>query len=103
MVTVHDPDRTSTSFISSLFGPASVTPRNPVPAPTIPASSCGKFLETILTGSEANISASLQVIRRDKTADPTAREFAKHYGDRGQADMSRKKTDIGIVKDYCSR
>jgi hypothetical protein len=103
MVTVHDPDRTSTSFISSLSGPVSVTPKSSVPAPTIPASSCGKFLEAILTGSEADITASLQVIRADKTAEPTAREFAKHYSDRAQGETSRRKTDVGIVKDYCSR
>jgi hypothetical protein len=108
MVTVHEPAPTSTSFISSLFAPTSATSRSPapaptIPAPTIPASSCSKFLEAILTGSQADITASLQVIRGDKAADPTTREFAKHYRDRGQADTSRKKTDIGIVKDYCSR
>lgn len=103
MVTVHEPAPTSTSFISSLSGSASATSRSPAPDPTTSASSCGNFLEAILTGTEADIAASLEVIRRDKTAEPTAREFAKHYSDRAQADTSRKKTDIGIVKDYCSR
>jgi hypothetical protein len=99
----QEPAPTSTSLNSSLSGSASATSRRPVPAPTTPASSCGNFLEAILTGSEADITASLQAIRADKAADPTAREFAKQYSDRPPANTSREQTDIGIAEDYCSR
>ena len=45
----------------------------------------------------------MQAILWDKTANATAREIAKHYLDLDPANTSRQKTDLAIIKDYCSR
>ena len=76
---------------------ATQVPGNPV------ASSCDIFQEAFLTGTKADVRASVQGILADKSANTTARETAKLYKDRDPADTSRQKTDLAIIKDYCSR
>ena len=65
-------------------------------------SSCDKLQEALLTGP-GDVRASVQAILWDKTANATAREIAKHYLDLDPANTPRQKTDLEIIKDYCSR
>ena len=65
--------------------------------------SCDTFQEAFLTGTEADIRAGVQAILVDRSANTTAREIAKLYNNRDEADTSRKEADLAIIKDYCSR
>jgi hypothetical protein len=59
------------------------------------------FQEAFLRGHD--VTASVQAIRQDRSADTTAREIARLYMNRDKANTSRKEMDLEIIQDYCSR
>ena len=77
-----------------------------VPTTTVPAeasaSSCDVTREALLTGSPAEIDASMRALMADKNADATAREYADYYLNRDKADTSMREMDIGLIRMSCS-
>jgi hypothetical protein len=70
------------------------------PAPA--ASTCDVTREALLTGTQAEITASLKALMADKTADATAREYADYYLNRDKASPDMREMDIGLIRMSCS-
>ena len=73
------------------------------PEPEAPAASttCDDVREAFLTGTPTDIAKALGALVADKTADPTAREYAKYYLDRDSGDPSMRKLDEGLIQSSC--
>lgn len=66
------------------------------------ASTCDVTREALLTGSQAEINASMKALMADKTADATAREYADYYLNRDKADPSLREMDVSLIRMSCS-
>jgi hypothetical protein len=66
------------------------------------ASACDVTREALLTGTQAEINASMKALMADKTADATAREYADYYLNRDKTDPSLQKMDISLIRMACS-
>jgi len=65
-------------------------------------STCDAAREAILTGSKAQIAAALKALQNDKTADATAREYARYYLVRDKGDAQLQEMDLGLISTSCS-
>lgn len=66
------------------------------------ASTCDVTREALLTGTQAEINASMKALMADKTADATAREYADYYINRDKAAPEMQKMDISLIRMACS-
>jgi hypothetical protein len=66
------------------------------------ASTCDVTREALLTGTQAEINASMKALMADKTADATAREYADYYLNRDKAEPDMQKMDISLIRMACS-
>jgi hypothetical protein len=66
------------------------------------ASSCDVVREALLTGTPAEINASMKALMADKTADATAREYADYYLNRDKAEPDMQKMDVSLIRMSCS-
>jgi hypothetical protein len=66
------------------------------------ASTCSVVREAFLTGTPAELTASLKALIADKTADATAREYADYYLNRDKAQPDMQEMDEGLIKMSCS-
>lgn len=70
------------------------------------ASTCDVVREAFLTGTPAELEASLKALIADKAADATAREYADYYLHRDAPPASSSKSlremDAGLIKMSCS-
>lgn len=71
-------------------------------APADKASSCDVVREAFLTGTPAELKASLKVLKADKTADATAREYAGYFLGRDAKDKSFQEMDATVIQSACS-
>lgn len=69
---------------------------------TAAASTCDVVREALLTGSPAEIAASMRALVADKTADATAREYADYYLNRDKNEPSLQDMDISLIRMSCS-
>lgn len=65
-------------------------------------SSCDVAREAILTGSPAQIKAAMKKLQADKSADATAREYARYYLGRDAKDKQMQEMDIQLIQMSCS-
>jgi hypothetical protein len=80
------------SAAPSVIGTGSVMLAAPALAPATPAaSSCDVAREVLLTGSEADITASMKALVADKTVNATARQLAHDYIGRDKASKSAQE------------
>jgi hypothetical protein len=103
--TVPGPNVTKTVTQQAPAKTVTVTVTAEPPAAAQPApggSSCDKAREAILTGSPADINASMKALIADTTAPSIAREYARYYTgrDAGQKDM--QEMDITLIQSACS-
>jgi hypothetical protein len=70
--------------------------------PETAATTCDIAREAILTGTKAQIKAAMKKLQADKTADATAREYARYYlgRDAGQPDM--QEMDVSLIQMSCT-
>ncbi len=82
---------------------ASTAPAAPAAA-TVPGAltSCDVVREALLTGSPADIQAGMLVLIADRTADPTAREYASNYTERDNGRKDMQRMDISLIQVSCS-
>lgn len=66
------------------------------------ATTCDKAREAILTGTPKEIKAALTALQKDKTADATAREYARYYLGRDKNDKDLQEMDISLIQTACS-
>lgn len=66
------------------------------------ASSCDVVREAFLTGTPAELEASLKALVADKAADATAREYADYWLNRDKGDAQMQEMDEGLIKMSCS-
>jgi hypothetical protein len=90
---------TSTTVAS---GAVKTAPTVPTTEPAPAASTCDVTREALLTGTQAEISASLKALMADKTADATAREYADYYLNRDKTSPDMREMDIGLIRMSCS-
>lgn len=80
---------------------AKVTTKAPEPAaPKV--STCDVVREAILTGTPAQIEAAMKALQADKTADGTAREYARYYLVRDAQSKDNREMDTGLITMACS-
>jgi len=71
-------------------------------APAKPkASSCDVAREAILTGSQAQINKAMKALVADKSADATAREYARYYIGRDKGDKDMREMDVSLIQTAC--
>jgi hypothetical protein len=81
----------------------SVTPKTTPTTEAAPAAStCDVTREALLTGTQAEITASLKALMADKTADATAREYADYWLNRDKTSPEMREMDIGLIRMSCS-
>lgn len=66
------------------------------------ASTCDVVREALLTGSPAEIEASMAALIADKSADATAREYADYYLNRDKDQPSLRDMDVSLIRMSCS-
>lgn len=65
-------------------------------------SSCDAAREAILTGTAADIKKAFLALQKDRTAEATAREYARYYLVRDKNNKDLREMDIGIIQMSCS-
>lgn len=91
----------SDSFPTEAAASAAV-PAAKAKAPAAPkASTCDVVKEAFLTGTPAEITASLKALVKDKTADATAREYAQYYVGRDKGNKQMQEMDISLIQMSC--
>jgi hypothetical protein len=90
----------SDQFPTEQAGSVASTPTTAPAAKT--ASSCDVVREAFLTGTPAELEASLKALVADKTADATAREYADYWLNRDKGDTQMQEMDEGLIKMACS-
>jgi uncharacterized protein YkwD len=96
------PQASPPSSSSSVAAPTPEdTPTEDAPAATV-ATTCDVAREAFLTGSKAQIKAAMKKLQADKTADATAREYARYYlvRDAGEPDM--QEMDVSLIQMSCT-
>jgi hypothetical protein len=75
----------------------------PAASPTTAAvvSTCDAVREAFLTGTPAQVLASLTALKADRTADGTAREYADYYMDRDKNQADLQKMDRTLITASC--
>jgi hypothetical protein len=58
--------------------------------------------EAILTGTPADIKGALRALQADKTADATAREYARYYLTRDAGDPQMREMDVSLIQSACA-
>jgi hypothetical protein len=66
------------------------------------ASTCDVTREAFLTGTPAELQASLKALVADKAADATAREYADYWLNRDKGNAQMQEMDEGLIKMACS-
>lgn len=69
---------------------------------TAAASSCDAVREALLTGSQPQINSAMAAVQADKTADPTAREYADYYLHRDATDAQLRQMDVSLIRMSCA-
>jgi hypothetical protein len=85
---------------STSSAPAAVAESSSAPAKP-KASTCDVAREAILTGSKADIAKALKTLQNDKTADATAREYARYYLVRDKAQPDLQEMDLSLIQSAC--
>lgn len=75
---------------------------NKVEQPPVKVDSCGAAREAILTGTPADIERTFKALVADKSADATAREYARYYLGRDRDDRQMREMDIGLIQTACT-
>jgi hypothetical protein len=65
-------------------------------------SSCDIVREAILTGTKAQIKAAMKKLQADKTADATAREYARYYLVRDADEPDMQEMDVSLIQMSCT-
>ncbi len=65
-------------------------------------STCDNAREAILTGTQSGIASAMNKLVADKSADSTAREYARYYLGRDKSDPEMRELDIGLIQSACS-
>jgi predicted small lipoprotein YifL len=66
------------------------------------ATACDVAREAILTGTKAQIKAAMKKLVADRTADATAREYARYYLGRDAADADMQEMDVSLIQMSCT-
>lgn len=66
------------------------------------ASTCDVAREAILTGTPTDIEKAFRALVADKSADGTAREYARYYLGRDKNDKSMREMDISLIQMSCT-
>jgi hypothetical protein len=89
-------------WVNVMFhAPAPANAAASAPSPSA-ASSCDALEEAILTGSKADIVATMNAVLADTSATATAREYAGYYLGRDAANRSVQEKQIPIIRFYCA-
>lgn len=89
-------------------GPVTTVTVTAPPAETEPAlsepvgSTCDIAREAILTGTKGDIEKAFKALIADKTADSTAREYARYYLGRDAGNKQLQEMDITLIQSACS-
>ena len=70
--------------------------------PVMPGSTCDDVREAILTGAQSGITSAMNKLVADRSADTTAREYARYYLGRDKSDKDMRELDIGLIQSACS-
>jgi len=73
----------------------------PAEEPAEAMSTCDAVREAILTGTQAEIDAAMLALQKDKSADPTAREYARYYLERDANSPDLREMDISLIQMSC--
>jgi hypothetical protein len=83
--------------------PAAEAPAVEAPVAEEPeASTCDVVREAILTGSPADITAAMQSLVADQTANATAREYARYYMGGDADNEGQREMDVGLIQMSCT-
>lgn len=66
------------------------------------ADTCAVAREAFLTGTPAEVTASLKALVADKIADATAREYADYWLNRDKNDAAQRESDKLLIRMACS-
>ncbi len=72
------------------------------PAPEASTTTCDVVREALLTGSPAQIMASMEALIADKTAPATAREYARYYTVRDKGNKEMQTMDESLIQISCT-
>lgn len=89
---------TSTTIAAGAVKAAPTTTTEAAPA----ASTCDVVRESLLTGTPAQITASMRALIADKGADATAREYADYYLNRDKGQPTLQDMDVSLIRMSCS-
>ena len=78
--------------------PPPADPTTAAPAP----STCDLAREAILTGTPADITKAMNALVADKTANATAREYARYYTGRDKDNKQFREMDVSLIQMSCS-
>ena len=78
--------------------PPPADPTTAAPAP----STCDLAREAILTGTPADITKAMNALVADKTANATAREYARYYTGRDKDSKDLREMDVSLIQMSCS-
>lgn len=70
--------------------------------PVLTGSACDNAREAILTGTQSGIISAMNKLVADRSADSTAREYARYYLGRDKTDKDMREMDIGLIQSACS-
>ena len=74
----------------------------PTPEAAPVASTCDVAREAILTGTPAKIEESMKALVADKSANATAREYARYYMVRDAGDKQLREMDVSLIQMSCT-
>lgn len=92
----------SDQFPTEQKGTVETTATTAAPVAPKAASTCDVVREALLTGTQAEINASMKALVADKAADATAREYADYYLNRDKTEPSMREMDTGLIRMSCS-
>lgn len=95
-------DTSSKDALPQADSGTSATTKAAKKASTPKANTCDVAREAILTGTPKQIAAALKKLQADKTADATAREYARYYLVRDKGDKDMQEMDISLIQTACA-
>ena len=79
-----------------------VVPKAATAKPAATVSTCDAVREAILTGTQAEIDKAMGALVKDKTADATAREYARYYLGRDKKNPQMREADVSLIQLSCT-
>jgi len=95
-------DQTQTQTTAPATAPDNANAEGTTVTAPAKVTSCDVFRKALPTGNQADINRAIAGLKADKSADPTAREYADYYLHRDATNKQMQGIDIGTIRVACS-